>query len=48
MGLKSRDSGEVMQDFLNQLKPAMRACGLKFPPRERIDVELPEKIDLSL
>jgi 1,2-phenylacetyl-CoA epoxidase catalytic subunit len=48
MGLKSRDSGAVMQDFLNQLKPAMRACGLKFPPRERIDVELPEKVDLSL
>ncbi|HUB05775.1 MAG TPA: Phenylacetic acid catabolic protein [Myxococcales bacterium] len=48
MGLKSRDSGAVMQDFLNQLKPAMRACGLTFPPRERLDVELPEKIDLSL
>ncbi|MHB8419948.1 MAG: ferritin-like fold-containing protein [Myxococcales bacterium] len=48
MGLKSRDSGAVMQDFINQLKPAMRACGLTFPPRERIDVELPEKLDLSL
>jgi len=48
LGLKSRDSGEVMQDFLNQLKPAIRACGLTFPPRERMDVELPEKIDLTL
>jgi ring-1,2-phenylacetyl-CoA epoxidase subunit PaaA len=48
LGLKSRDSGEVMQDFVNQLKPAMRACGLKFAPRERMDVELPEKLDLSL
>jgi 1,2-phenylacetyl-CoA epoxidase catalytic subunit len=48
LGLKSRDSGEVMQDFLNQLKPAMRACGLTFPPRERMDVELPDKLDLSL
>ncbi|MHB1845366.1 MAG: ferritin-like fold-containing protein [Deltaproteobacteria bacterium] len=48
MGLKSRDSGPVMQDFLNQLKPAMRACGLRFPPRERIDVELPDPLDLGL
>ena len=48
LGLKSRDSGAVMQDFLNQIKPTMRSCGLRFPPRESLEVELPEKVDLSL
>src|SRR5215470_17152331 len=30
-GLKTRDSGEVMQDFINDIKPGMAKCGLAFP-----------------
>lgn len=48
LGLKSRDSGAVAQDFVAQLKPAMRACGLVFPARERLEIELPERLDLAL
>jgi 1,2-phenylacetyl-CoA epoxidase catalytic subunit len=48
LGLKSRDSGAVMQDFLNQIKPAMRACRLKFPPAASMGIELPAQVDLSL
>jgi ring-1,2-phenylacetyl-CoA epoxidase subunit PaaA len=47
-GLKTRDSGEVMQDYLNDLKPTMKACGLHFPEREKIGIEMPADIDLSL
>lgn len=47
-GLKTRDSGQVMQDFLNDIKPTMVACSLTFPPRNRFGVELPPEIDLSL
>lgn len=48
IGLKARDSGEVMQDYINDIKPAMRACGIRFPPRNRIGVKLPKDIDLDL
>jgi len=48
VGLKSRESGEDMQDFINDIKPVMRECGLKFPPKKRLGVELPENIDLRL
>jgi len=45
-GLKTRDSGEVMQDFLNDIKPGMAKCGLAFPSDLR--VETPANLDLSL
>ncbi|GIX48999.1 MAG: hypothetical protein KatS3mg131_3210 [Candidatus Tectimicrobiota bacterium] len=48
MGLKTRDSGEIMQDFLNDIKPTMVACGLQFPPPEALGVELPPQVDLRL
>ena len=48
VGLKTRDSGEVMQDFVNDIKPTMRACGLQFPERDKIGIEMPEEIDLRL
>ena len=48
VGLKARESGEVMQDFINDIKPVMRECGLKFPPKNRIGVELPKNVDLKL
>ncbi|HLI27106.1 MAG TPA: Phenylacetic acid catabolic protein [Chloroflexota bacterium] len=48
MGIKTRDSGAVMQAYLDDIKPVMVACGLRFPPREQLGVELPPDIDLSL
>ncbi|MBI4525177.1 MAG: phenylacetate-CoA oxygenase subunit PaaI [Deltaproteobacteria bacterium] len=48
VGLKNKESGEVMQDYINDIKPVMRECGLKFPPKNRIGAELPKGIDLAL
>jgi ring-1,2-phenylacetyl-CoA epoxidase subunit PaaA len=48
VGLKTRESGEVMQDYINNIKPVMRACRLRFPPKNRVGVELPKGIDLKL
>jgi 1,2-phenylacetyl-CoA epoxidase catalytic subunit len=48
VGLKKRDSGEVMQDFINDIKGAMRLGGLQFPTPERLQMELPTRLDWSL
>lgn len=45
VGLKKRDSGEVMQDFINDIKPAVRASGLRFPPPQDLGMELPAQLD---
>jgi 1,2-phenylacetyl-CoA epoxidase catalytic subunit len=47
-GLKKRDSGAVMQDFLDDIKPAVKACGLAFPEPAAIGLEAPEGLDWSL
>jgi ring-1,2-phenylacetyl-CoA epoxidase subunit PaaA len=47
-GLKTRDSGEVMKDFINDIKPTMVACGLRFPERQKIGIEMPDDVDLDL
>lgn len=48
-GLKKRDPGPVMQDFIDDIKPAVKACGLVFPPMDRIGIAPPaEGLDLSL
>ncbi|MBI3653241.1 MAG: phenylacetate-CoA oxygenase subunit PaaI [Acidobacteria bacterium] len=47
-GLKSRDSGAVMNDFINDIKATMTACGLQFPERDKIGIAMPDDIDLSL
>lgn len=46
VGLKTRDSGAVMQDFINDIKPGMVKCGLSFPTD--LGVETPVNLDLSL
>jgi len=46
VGLKTRDSGEVMQDFIDDIKPGMVKCELTFP--RDLGVELPPSLDLSL
>ncbi len=48
VGIKKRDSGEVMQDYLDDIKPAVRACGLTFPTAAELRLEMPAWIDWSL
>lgn len=49
VGLKKRDPGPVMQDFIDDIKPAVKACGLVFPPMEKIGIAPPAGgLDLSL
>lgn len=49
IGLKKRDPGPVMQDFIDDIKPAVKACGLIFPPMEAIGIVPPEGgLNLSL
>lgn len=47
-GLKKRDAGRVMQDFLDDIKPAVLACGLRLPSMSAIGIEAPADLDLSL
>jgi 1,2-phenylacetyl-CoA epoxidase catalytic subunit/(2Fe-2S) ferredoxin len=47
-GLKTRDSAAVMQDFIDDVKPTMKRCGLRFPDPAAIDVVLSSEIDLGL
>jgi 1,2-phenylacetyl-CoA epoxidase catalytic subunit len=48
VGIKKRDSGEVMQDYLDDIKPAVKACGLVFPTPRELGLEMPDSIDWSL
>jgi ring-1,2-phenylacetyl-CoA epoxidase subunit PaaA len=47
VGLKKRDSGEVMQDFLDDIKGAVRAGGLRFPDPATLGMDLPADLDWS-
>ena len=46
--IKKRDSGAVMQDYLNDIKPAVKACGLTFPTPRELDLAMPDDLDWSL
>jgi len=46
VGLKKRDSALVMQDFIDDIKPAVAACGLRFPGAAALQMELPPELDL--
>ena len=48
VGIKKRDSGEVMQDYLDDIKPAVKACGLTFPMPVELGLEMPATLDWSL
>jgi len=49
VGLKKRDPGPVMQDFIDDIKPAVKACGLRFPAMATIGIEPPAGgLDLGL
>jgi 1,2-phenylacetyl-CoA epoxidase catalytic subunit len=47
-GLKKRDSAECMKDFVNDIKPAVRAAGLRFPAPPTLRMELPADVDWSV
>jgi 1,2-phenylacetyl-CoA epoxidase catalytic subunit len=47
-GLKKRDSGAVMQDFVDDIKPAVVACGLKFPAPASVGLEVPAGLNFSV
>jgi 1,2-phenylacetyl-CoA epoxidase catalytic subunit len=40
-GLKKRDSGECMRDFVADIRPAVEAAGLRFPDPAGLEMELP-------
>lgn len=48
VGLKTRDSGDVAAAYLDSIRPVMAECGLRFPQRGELPVELPPQIDLSV
>ena len=47
-GLKKRDSGECMKDFIADIRPAVRAAGLCFPEPASLKMELPVGLDWSV
>ena len=47
-GLKQRQSDEVMREYVEDIKPTMRAVGLRFPAPEQIGLELPADLDLTV
>jgi len=48
VGLKTRDSGDVAAAYLDSIRPVMARCGLKFPERGELSLELPPQVDLSV
>jgi 1,2-phenylacetyl-CoA epoxidase catalytic subunit len=48
VGIKKRDSAGVMQDYLNDIKPAVKACGLVFPTPGELGLVMPDTLDWSL
>ena len=48
VGLKTRDSGEVAAAYVDSIRPVMAACGLSFPDRGELPLELPSQVDLSV
>jgi 1,2-phenylacetyl-CoA epoxidase catalytic subunit len=47
-GVKKRDSGECMKDFVNDIRPAVKEAGLRFPQPTALAMELPADIDWSV
>jgi 1,2-phenylacetyl-CoA epoxidase catalytic subunit len=48
IGLKKHDSGEVMQLFIDDIKPAVKACGLGFPTPQAMGLEMPASMNFDL
>ena len=48
VGMRQRDPGQVMQEFLDDIKPAVVACGIELPPLDQIGIVAPAGLSLSL
>jgi len=48
VGLKTRDSGDIAAAYLDSIRPVMASCGLRFPDRGELPLELPPQVDLSV
>jgi len=48
VGLKTRDSGDVAAAYLDSIRPVMARCGLRFPQRAELPLELPPQANLSV
>jgi ring-1,2-phenylacetyl-CoA epoxidase subunit PaaA len=48
VGLKTRDSGDVAAAYLDSIRPVMARCGLRFPDRSELPLDLPPQVDLSV
>ena len=48
VGLKKRDPAAVMQDFVNDIKGAVRGANLTFPKPADLKMELPANLDWSV
>jgi hypothetical protein len=46
-GLKKRDSGACMKDFVDDIRPAVHAASLRFPDPASLKMELPSDVDWS-
>jgi 1,2-phenylacetyl-CoA epoxidase catalytic subunit len=47
-GMITRDCGAVMADFISEIKPAMRECGLNFRMLDGLETPLPADLDLTI
>ncbi len=47
-GLKKRDSGACMKDFVDDIRPAAKAAGLRFSDPAALRMELPSDVDWSV
>jgi len=48
VGLKTRDSGDVAAAYIDSIRPVMAQCGLRFPDRGQLSLEIPPQVDLSV
>lgn len=48
VGLKTRDSGDIAAAYLDSVRPVMARCGLKFPARNELPLDLPPQVDLTV
>ncbi len=48
VGLKTRDSGDVAAAYVDSIRPVMARCGLRFPDRSELPLELPPQINLAV
>ncbi len=48
VGLKTGDSGDVAAAYVDSIRAVLARCGLCFPDRSELPLELPPQVDLSV